>query len=90
MIAMVTAAATRCFVLLEHLHSEEEPQFIARKIIAAIEKPFMIEGHFMQITTGIGIAMRIFETEASMLMKRANEALDDAKRAGRNTFRMAG
>ena len=50
----------------------------------------MIEDHFMRVTTSIGIALRVFETEASMLMKRADEALYEAKRAGRNTFRMAG
>ncbi|MGI9024292.1 MAG: diguanylate cyclase domain-containing protein [Burkholderiaceae bacterium] len=88
--AVARLAGDEFVVLLEGLHSDEEPQFIARKIIASVQKPFMIEGHFMRVTTSIGIAIRVFETEVSMLMKRADEALYDAKRTGRNTFRMAG
>ena len=88
--AVARLAGDEFVVLLEGLHSDEEPQFIARKIIAAVQKPFMIEDHFMRVTTSIGVAVRVFETEPSMLMKRADEALYDAKRAGRNTFRMAG
>ena len=78
-------------VLLEGLHSEEEPQFIARKIIAAVQKPFVIDDRFMQVSTSIGIAVRAFVDETpSALMKRADVALYDAKHAGRDTFRMAG
>ena len=77
-------------VLLEGMHSDEEPQFIARKIIAAVEKPFMLDEQFLRVTASIGIAMRRTGAEpASVLMKRADEALYEAKRAGRNTFRLA-
>ena len=77
-------------VLLEGMHSDDEPQFIARKIIAAVEKPFMLDEHFICVTASIGIAMRARSGEsASVLMKRADEALYEAKRAGRNTFRLA-
>lgn len=77
-------------VLLEGLHSDDEPQFIARKIIAAVEKPFMLDEHFICVTASIGVAMRAHAGEAaSVLMKRADEALYEAKRAGRNTFRLA-
>jgi diguanylate cyclase (GGDEF)-like protein len=78
-------------VLLEGMHSDDEPQFIARKIIATVEKPFIIDGVVVRVTTSIGIAMRARASEpASVLMKRADEALYEAKRSGRNTFRMAG
>ena len=77
-------------VLLEGMHSDEEPQFIARKIIAAVEKPFFLDEQAVRVTTSIGIAMRASADEAaSTLMRRADEALYDAKRAGRNTFRLA-
>lgn len=77
-------------VLLEGMHSDDEPQFIARKIIAAVEKPFLMEDQFVNVTTSIGIAMRAHPHEpASTLMRRADEALYEAKRAGRNTFRLA-
>jgi diguanylate cyclase (GGDEF)-like protein/PAS domain S-box-containing protein len=76
-------------VLLQDMHSDE-PQFIARKIIAAVEKPFVLEGQVMNVTASIGIAMRAHVGETpSAIMKRADEALYEAKRAGRNTFRLA-
>ena len=77
-------------VLLLGLHSDEEPQFIARKILAAVQKPFTIDDRFMQVSASIGIAMRQGADEsASRLMKRADEALYEAKGAGRNNFQMA-
>jgi diguanylate cyclase (GGDEF)-like protein/PAS domain S-box-containing protein len=77
-------------VLLEGLHADDEPQFLARKIIAAIEKPFPIEGHVVCVSTSIGIAMHGIDDETpSTLMRRADEALYAAKHAGRNTFRLA-
>ena len=77
-------------VLLEGLHSDDEPQFIARTIIAAVAKPFLFDDRSLLVTTSIGIAMRAHVGEpASALMKRADEALYEAKGAGRNTFRMA-
>ncbi len=78
-------------VLLEGMHADDEPQFIARKIIAAVEKPFVLDEHFVRVSTSIGIAMRRHGGESSSaLMKRADEALYEAKRSGRNTFRLAG
>ncbi len=77
-------------VLLEGLHSDEEPQFVARKIIAAVDKPFQLDDGTAFVTTSIGIAVRDGAGEsASLLMRRADEALYEAKRSGRNTFRLA-
>ena len=88
--AVARLAGDEFVVLLEGMHSMDEPQFIARKIIAAVEKPFMLDEQFMQVTASIGIAMRSHVGEASsVLMRRADEALYEAKRAGRNTFRLA-
>ncbi len=87
--AVARLAGDEFVILLEGLHSDDEPQFVARKIIAAVEKPFLVDDCYLKVTSSIGIAMRVFETDASMLMKRADEALYEAKRAGRNTFRLA-
>ena len=89
--AVARLAGDEFVVLLEGIHSDEEPQFIARKIIAAVGKPFVLEGHRLSVTTSVGIAVRSHVAEAaSLLMKRADEALYEAKRGGRNTFRLAG
>jgi len=82
-------------VILEGLHSEAEPQFIARKILAAIARPIDIEGRALDITTSIGIAWCADvghgadgERCAQSLLARADEALYEAKAAGRNTWRL--
>lgn len=78
-------------VVLEGLHAAAEPQFVARKIIAAIERPFELpNGLVLKVSTSVGIA---FATDADVppdtLLARADAALYEAKAAGRNTFRLA-
>ncbi|HSV50709.1 MAG TPA: PAS domain-containing protein [Burkholderiaceae bacterium] len=79
-------------VILESLHNEDEPQFVARKIVAMVNQPFEIEGHWLDVTTSIGIAYHdgsMPPTTASKLLAKADEALYLAKAAGRNTYRVA-
>jgi len=82
-------------VILEGLHGEAEPQFVARKILAAIARPLDIEGRALDITTSIGVAWCAdvgdsarAEQCAQSLLARADEALYQAKAAGRNTWRL--
>jgi diguanylate cyclase (GGDEF)-like protein/PAS domain S-box-containing protein len=77
-------------IVLEGLRSEAEPQFVARKIGAAIARPFLLDGIELPVSTSIGIA---FHTGGlltpSALLHRADQALYEAKNAGRSTYRMA-
>ena len=82
-------------VVLEGVHGEAEPQFVARKIIASVARPLEIEGRPLDLTTSIGIAYQAEmgacahdEQCAQALLARADEALYQAKAAGRNTFRI--
>jgi diguanylate cyclase (GGDEF)-like protein/PAS domain S-box-containing protein len=83
-------AGDEFIIVLESLHTAAEPQFVARKILSAIARPFELPGTQLQVGTSIGIA---FHDDGSLepaeLMARADNALYDAKAAGRNTFRMA-
>ncbi|QPF76128.1 diguanylate cyclase [Roseateles sp. DAIF2] len=78
-------------VILEELSGEEEPALVAHKIAAAIARPFELEGQRLQVTTSIGIAYQSGGGAATVtpaaLLQRADEALYEAKGAGRNTFR---
>lgn len=75
-------------ILLEGLNTMEEPQVIARKIIATVGFPFEIAGRVFTVSTSIGIAASdAVGIIPARLLAIADEALYQAKGAGRNTFR---
>ncbi len=76
-------------VVVEGLHSAAEPETIACKILAAIGRPFDIEGAPLTVSTSIGIAFQPDgHAQPAELLARADAALYAAKTAGRNTFRV--
>ena len=80
-------------IVLEGLNSADEPQVVARKIVANVTRPLEIEGRMLTITTSIGVAFRreIASADAATaetLIGRADAALYAAKNAGRNTWRV--
>jgi len=82
-------------IILEGLHAQDEPQFVARKIIANATRPLEVAGQPLPLTTSIGIAFlgRVAASDAAAaqaLLARADEALYAAKNAGRNTYRVLG
>ena len=80
-------------ILLEGVNGADEPQIVARKIVANVTQPLEVEGRTLTITTSIGIAFRreILAADAATaeaLIGRADAALYAAKKAGRNTWRV--
>jgi diguanylate cyclase (GGDEF)-like protein len=76
-------------VILENLHTPAEPQFIARKVLAAINRPFEVAGTKLDVTTSIGIAYQSDgRAQPAELVAAADKALYEAKEDGRNTFRV--
>jgi diguanylate cyclase (GGDEF)-like protein/PAS domain S-box-containing protein len=76
-------------VLLEGLNGSAEAQFVARKILNAIQQPFGIKGFYEIVTTSIGVAVRrASDTDGKELLRRADQALYAAKAAGRNCFQV--
>jgi diguanylate cyclase (GGDEF)-like protein/PAS domain S-box-containing protein len=80
-------------VILEGVGSIEEPQIVARKIVANVTHPLTVEGRTLTLTTSIGIAVRseirsADAATAEALIGRADAALYAAKKAGRNTWRV--
>jgi diguanylate cyclase (GGDEF)-like protein/PAS domain S-box-containing protein len=80
-------------IILEGVNSPEEPQIVARKIVANVTQPLPVEGRVLALTTSIGIAFRRHVQAADAatseaLIGRADAALYAAKKAGRNTWRV--
>lgn len=79
-------------IVLEQLHHEAEAELVAQKIAAATRTPIALpDATGLPATASIGIGLLQGDdrdTTTSELMATADKALYDAKRAGRNTFRM--
>ncbi|USK56713.1 sensor domain-containing diguanylate cyclase [Cytobacillus solani] len=76
-------------VLLPNRQSKKEVAAIAEQIQKSMDELWNINNHEFKITTSMGIAIIFDEypTESSIL-KTADLALYEAKRAGRNTYRI--
>lgn len=76
-------------VLLENVQGAEAAQVVASKIIAAMGKPFHLKSGERTVSASIGIALvNDGEVSPADIMLRADEALYEAKAAGRNVFRL--
>lgn len=75
-------------VLLEGLHSAQEAEIVAAKVLAAIRRPFHIEGAPLAVSASLGVAYCERPGPHSPLMDCADQALYDAKEAGRDTFKI--
>ena len=76
-------------VILEGIHNVAEAEQVTQKVVLAMRDPFKIDGKPQRITTSAGIA--VFEGDATApdeLMARADAALYEAKRAGRDGYRL--
>ncbi|HTA64026.1 MAG TPA: diguanylate cyclase [Xanthomonadaceae bacterium] len=75
-------------VIVEDADSPEAPEAIARKTIAALSPPMLIDGHELRVTVSIGIAFcRDQVASRDKLLRMADVALYESKAAGRNAYR---
>jgi diguanylate cyclase (GGDEF)-like protein/PAS domain S-box-containing protein len=86
-------------IILEGLNDPEEASLVASKIIAAMQEPLALQEKELKVTSSIGVAVieaieqdhdsafvRLNALTATELIARADQALYEAKRAGRNRF----
>lgn len=72
-------------VLLGAVDTNEDALQVAEKILAALDQPFEVGGHTVDISTSIGLAIYPDHGEdATLLTRNADAAMYQAKKNGRN------
>ena len=75
-------------LLLTGLSDREEIERIARRVLASIEKPFVLKNRAYFLSASIGVAIAPDDgTDAALLIKRADAAMYRVKSEGRNDVR---
>ena len=62
----------------------EDAEAVATKIIAAVRRPIEVEGHPIALGISIGLAVAGVDEDPTQVLARADAALYEAKRAGRD------
>ncbi|MCK9420018.1 MAG: GGDEF domain-containing protein, partial [Nitrospirae bacterium] len=77
-------------IALWHISGNDYAATVALKVIKAVSQPYDIEGHTVSITTSAGVSIYpVHGEDADTLMKSADLALYEAKRAGKNVYRIS-
>lgn len=71
-------------VILESMERPEDALMVAEKIISAMREPFAVGSERLKVTTSIGAASSAGARSADELLKKADEALYQVKRGGRD------
>ena len=78
------------FMIVLWLSGADEAATVALKLIKAVSQTYDIEGHTVSVTISAGVAIYPSHGEdVDTLMKSADLALYEAKRAGKNTYRIS-
>lgn len=77
-------------VLAVDVHTAENVEIVAGKLLASIARPFIVHDAELHLTASIGIAFQPAEMlGASDLVKMVQEAVAHAKAAGKNRYKFA-
>src|SRR6202521_563541 len=77
-------------IALWHISGPDYAATVAVKVIEAVTQPYVLEGQTVSVTTSAGVGIYpIHGEDADTLMKCADLALYEAKRAGKNAYRIA-
>jgi len=75
-------------VVLTNLGAGHDAEIVARKIVASLSRPFLLAGTETYVSASIGIALCSGDAlDEDALMARADTAMYEAKKGGRNGYR---
>ncbi len=76
-------------IVLWYVSGIDDAANVALKVIETVSQPYDIEGSTVNITTSVGVSLcPVHGEDADTLMKSADLALYEAKRAGKNAYRV--
>ncbi|CAM3181480.1 PAS domain S-box protein [Filibacter tadaridae] len=76
-------------ILLPEIEDEESVRLIAARIMESLQQEWVIEGNAFTTTSSIGIAIYPKDGgDTDKLLTNADKAMYEAKKSGRNTYRM--
>ena len=74
-------------IILAGLHSAQDADLVAQKIVQIFSSPFRLDGHDRYVTTSIGISLYPSHgQDDESLIKAADAAMYRAKQTGRNNY----
>lgn len=77
-------------ISLWHVSGIDDAAAVALKVIESLSRPYVLDGHPASITASAGVSIYPAHGEdADTLMKNADLALYEAKRAGKNAYRIS-
>lgn len=81
-------AGDEFLVVLRHLSGKEDAGTVAGKMVEALARPCLFRGQEMSVSASIGIAIYTDDADnAAELIKVADQAMYQAKLAGKHTYR---
>ena len=76
-------------LILEGLAAQDEARAVAAKVVAVLRPPLMFEGTSISVSVSVGVAfLSDTDREPADLLRRADDALYEAKHRGRNGYVM--
>ena len=76
-------------VILPGVKQLEDSGVVAEKILQTVSQPYMLESHHIQVTASVGISVYPQDgSEEDSLLKKADEAMYEAKKLGRNCYQL--
>ncbi|MDR7332857.1 GGDEF domain-containing protein [Roseateles asaccharophilus] len=80
-------------IILERLSQpEDDVQGVADKFVKAMREPFIVQGQRCDVTVSIGAAIHPTGDalpDTTALLNRSDDAMYEAKRAGKNAYRLS-